>query len=347
MAAGRNPRISVQIVGYLIDWLNEQGHDTRALLGEVEIAPAWLRDSSQMVPLASYVRLIELAAERTHLPHLGLRLGRFGDVGSLGALGYLFIGAPSLLAAFEDFTARLHALQEGTHNRLSILGREVAIEYRITDDRIAYRRQDAEYSISAMDNLVRLYTDGALRPKEVYFEHAREGSYETYRRHFGCDVFFGQPMNTIVYDREAFNVRSVARNRLLNPIIASHLDSLIERYGARGFVDEITPMIEQGLADPRFSQRQVADRMGISVSTLARRLRREDKSFRALVLSRRLQIARRLLLADDRPIAEIALAVGYSENASFSRAFRQHFGISPERFRRDTRAHFGAPPRGE
>ena len=44
-------------------------------------------------------------------------------------------------------------------------------------------------------------------------------------------------------------------------------------------------------------------------------------------------IAARLLRQGRRDIADIALAVGYSESASFIRAFARHFGTTPLRYR--------------
>ena len=44
-----------------------------------------------------------------------------------------------------------------------------------------------------------------------------------------------------------------------------------------------------------------------------------------------------MLLETVLPIKELALKHGYREVSHFNRAFSRHFGISPERFRRDNR----------
>jgi AraC-like DNA-binding protein len=52
-----------------------------------------------------------------------------------------------------------------------------------------------------------------------------------------------------------------------------------------------------------------------------------------VLTNKRMAIAKRLLNHTEMPIAEIALSVGYAENASFSRAFKAWSGQTPETFR--------------
>jgi len=58
----------------------------------------------------------------------------------------------------------------------------------------------------------------------------------------------------------------------------------------------------------------------------------------AYVARVRMHRASRLLRETDRTLADIAAAVGYDSESSFSRAFRNQFGVSPGAFRREARA---------
>ena len=51
------------------------------------------------------------------------------------------------------------------------------------------------------------------------------------------------------------------------------------------------------------------------------------------ITDRRLQGAHRLLLATDLPVSSIGYRCGYSNNASFTRAFSRRFGMAPTRLR--------------
>jgi AraC family transcriptional regulator len=54
---------------------------------------------------------------------------------------------------------------------------------------------------------------------------------------------------------------------------------------------------------------------------------------------RRLRIDRasEQLVTGDLPLAEIALAAGFADQSHFSNVFRRRTGMSPSRFRRETR----------
>ncbi|MFM2288527.1 MAG: hypothetical protein RL684_1670 [Pseudomonadota bacterium] len=332
------PCIALQLVEPLLELLAARGINAHSLLRAAGAARPSSRDPATMMPLADYVELFERAALATGDAHLGLHLGLFDEPGNLGALGYLFMSGASLLDAFEGFTSHLSALQQDTTNRLQIDGDAVTFQYHINDDRISCRRQDSEYSLSAMQNLARLYSDARIRPRLVCFEHRQSGRYGVYRDLFGCEIYFGQPINALVYDRKGFSVRNSRRSRLLNPIIASHLDTLVVRNaGSRPWRERVTELIELHLADGACSQAGIARELGISVSTLIRRLHGEGTRFRELLTERRLQNAERLLAQDEAPVATVALAVGYSENASFTRAFRRRNAQSPAQFRRARR----------
>jgi AraC family transcriptional regulator len=81
--------------------------------------------------------------------------------------------------------------------------------------------------------------------------------------------------------------------------------------------------------------RQVANSVGVHPTHLARAFR----SFLGctpgdLLRGRRLEKAAELLLSTDISIAEISLAGGYSDQAQFTKAFRQMYGTTPGSYRR-------------
>lgn len=60
----------------------------------------------------------------------------------------------------------------------------------------------------------------------------------------------------------------------------------------------------------------------------------------------RLGQASRLLRSDEKPIVEIAMECGFYDQSSFTKAFRQRFGVTPHRYRRSSfvlRTEGGAP----
>ena len=73
-------------------------------------------------------------------------------------------------------------------------------------------------------------------------------------------------------------------------------------------------------------------KIGISRRTLQHALRSEGVTFRDIVLELRMRRARQLL-ATAKPLAEVALRVGYANPSNFHRAFVSQTGVTPGRFR--------------
>ena len=61
------------------------------------------------------------------------------------------------------------------------------------------------------------------------------------------------------------------------------------------------------------------------------------KSFRAVRVEIKLQVAAKLLQQTNLSIPEIARHLGYSERYKLERSFKQHYGITPTEYRRTRR----------
>ena len=73
----------------------------------------------------------------------------------------------------------------------------------------------------------------------------------------------------------------------------------------------------------------MAKALNTSEATLRRHLAAEKTSFREVLTTVRMMRALNLLQVTQRPISEIAYAVGYESHSRFSVKFKQHFGCSP------------------
>lgn len=81
----------------------------------------------------------------------------------------------------------------------------------------------------------------------------------------------------------------------------------------------------------------VARTVGINARTLQRRLARHRRTYRQLVDEVRLEIACSLLKAQDKSIGQIAVELGYSDPAHFTRAFGRMTGVTPRGYQMGTR----------
>ena len=82
------------------------------------------------------------------------------------------------------------------------------------------------------------------------------------------------------------------------------------------------------------SLEDVASALAMSSRSLRRKLDQEGTSFRALVEEERRQLALQLLEGSDMKLDELAIHLGYTDTASFTRAVRRWTGQSPGQYRK-------------
>jgi AraC-like DNA-binding protein len=331
----QHPTISTQIVRHIRDCLELAGVASTPLLERHGIAPDKVDERDEAVSLAAYVRFFEAAAAEAGNPHFGMHAARVMSADGLGPLSFLFLSAPTLGQAFATFTEYLDAMQEATFNAFVVEAQISHFSYGILDNAIAPRRQDSEYSLGVMCNLLRQYCGGKAAPSEIHFEHERVGALSWYESYFDCPVYFDQPHNRLYLRLDLLERGSSALSTELFPIIAGHLKARMHVQNAElGIADQVRELLMAQAPDRLSGLDDTAKRLGCSRATLMRRLAAEGQRFGALVSERRIGHARQLLASGNRPIADIALACGYAEAASFTRAFTKQCGETPSRWRK-------------
>jgi AraC-like DNA-binding protein len=99
----------------------------------------------------------------------------------------------------------------------------------------------------------------------------------------------------------------------------------------------ICQTIETCLGDPTLNPRGIAEKHGLSLRYLQKLFTLSGQTFSGYVRSRRLERSHNDLaspLYAHLSITEICYRWGFNASAHFSRAFREHFGMSPRDYRR-------------
>ena len=327
--------ISTQIFLPVVEGLRVVGFRAGPILESLDVDSKLLSNVDETVALEKYISFFEAAADITNNPYFGVDAGRVINPDSLGALGFLFASAPTLKDALNGLASYLGALQEGTHMRLDTSGEHVRYEYQILDDKIAPRRQDSEYSMAATVSLISRYVGRQFKPIEVSFEHARVGSHSYYENLFDCHVFFSQGTNYVMFERGALSLGAPSISKKLYPIISGHLQQVISSKNIiTTFRDQVDALISPDLLENGVTMGKIASKLNISESTLARRLRAENSSFNDILNAKKMAVAKRLLAHSGNSINQVAMRVGYAENASFTRAFKALTGTTPDKYRK-------------
>jgi AraC-like DNA-binding protein len=110
-------------------------------------------------------------------------------------------------------------------------------------------------------------------------------------------------------------------------------NELVRKAVAGGKVSDWVRMVLRESGDGMPSLVELAHTLNLSSRTLDRYLVREGAGFRPLLQEARLARAQTLLDAGELGVTEIALDLGYTDAANFTRAFRRATGMSPSAYR--------------
>lgn len=122
--------------------------------------------------------------------------------------------------------------------------------------------------------------------------------------------------------------------------------------GARAMLlERVFQTIEMHLSNPELNIQQVASEHGISVRYLQKLFESVGESFGHYIKARRLERCRMDLLSPlhaQKSISEILFQWGFNDSSSFSRAFREQYGVSPREYRKSLPSDYNeiVPQRG-
>lgn len=194
-----------------------------------------------------------------------------------------------------------------------------------------------EEDFASIVAVTRVLVGDTFRPLRVEFAFECEAPTPLYARHFRCPVRFGAVANRLTFDAHWLGTRLPGFDRIGSFQLRAQLEDLVALPGGRHDLVETLAAVAQRDGE-RLPQRDLAHRINISERTLRRRLVQLDTSFRIVSDEARYAKAKELLAKPDATVADVAIAVGYSDARAFRRAFKRWSGQAPADFRKDRSA---------
>lgn len=293
------------------------------------------RDAEGRVSSLQHLDLLQhVRVRRPDQPALAAAYAAAIRPDDLGALGLAMKTAPtlrdSLLRVVRFFrlvaTNAQYSLQEdGTQGRF-------VIEALGADHPALCLRNEIALAGFAT-NIARL-AQGRIALTEARLRHAPCGAQADYDALFGCPVRFGAGEDSLVMPSALLDLDNRLGDASVSDFLTAHLeDQLAARPADSPLKTALLRRLTEALSDGMPAAAVIAREMGMSERTLFRRLAAEGLTFRDVVREAQTRLAQELLTRSDRPIAEIAFLTGFSEQSTFSRAFKRWVGEAPARYR--------------
>ena len=194
-------------------------------------------------------------------------------------------------------------------------------------------RQGRDFVLLSMLRFLRWIAGRELRPLAVEFAHVTPANPQAYADAFGSALRFGAPAYALLLSDDDLNAPLVTSNPLLAELHDRYVQERMRSLREDELVAQLRRLLVQALPDGEPSRTRMARQLGIGERTLQRRLGALDLSFQGLLDQVRQQLAETYLADGRLKLAEVALLLGFADQAAFTHAFSRWTGMPPARWR--------------
>lgn len=338
--------ISITFVHSMLQGVRARGLAVDGFLDDAGIAPALLEQANSRVTVDQLVALFESLVERLDDDGLGLQ-SRPLKRGSFALIARSALSAPTLEVAMRRMARTYRLLQDDVFVDLEREGSLAGFVLRFTNPAASWPNFLHELLLRVFWRLLAWLAGGKLPITRFDFAFECPAYVESYSRVFPAPLVFGKAQSAFWFDasylrrrvrqdeQSLFQFLSKAQANILLP--PSKLDTVSA--SVRGHLQQTQAHWPDMTA--------TADALHMSSATLQRRLATEGTSFQALKDALRRDMAIVRLNTSTVPLATLACELGFSDSASFQRAFKGWTGSAPGAYRRletDAGSDHSPPP---
>lgn len=334
-------RVPSRYFQILRDALRQGGTDTVRLLNMAGIAEEPFNARDGTLSALEVDAFIAAACRLTGRHDLGFELGRRIKVNSHDLLGYGMLSCSNVDQFLGMASRHYHLMTETwsmSYRRWSSGGEAVYTP------RVAMPPESVRFYLEVLavthQNQVQMIVGRDIPAYDIYLSMPPP---EHVQRYFAL-----VPARFHFHEGAMPGVRVVMPAQLLDislalsdPDVVRQIEERCNAMGQKpprgdvGWVDYVTMVLRESRGE-QVTLDDLARRVNVSARTIDRHLKKEGLGFRELSDKVRFERACELLAKEAASITDVALQLGFSDTANFSRAFRRVIGVSPSEHQRRT-----------
>lgn len=305
------------------------------LFRSVNVDPQAPVDPKQMVADTQFFDLLErIVDDYPRARAVPVLMGAAMRCDDYGAFGLAFKSAPDLAGSYRRVERYGKVVTSIANFRLVDEQNAAALEVIPGDSPRLGLTMTKELAVAAATSISREVSKRPFGPLRVEFMHGAPSDNEHQEIHFQCPIIYGAKRDALIVDRAAL----IAPNQLGDGSIAAFFDTHLDREledvpTPLGLANDVLGAIREVLSEGVPTLAQTAMRLGMSSRTLQRRLSTDNQAYQDLVVEARQSLAQSLLTNTDYALAEVAFLTGFSDQSTFTRAFKRWSGTTPAGYR--------------
>jgi AraC-like DNA-binding protein len=317
----------------------ELGGDTEYLLSRCNIDINQIESEEYLFPYRSFSELLELSAAELKCPDFGLRLAKRQDHNILGPVAFIVMSAETVGQAIETVSRYLHHFTPAIHLFIEDLFGVSLACLEIRDKEGDQFPQATEHMVAACYNIIELMMGDDPVAETVWFRHSVISPPEVYEKHFRVPVKFNKGFSGAVLVDGALKKKIPSSNNELYKLVVEYFrfrsdeqPSLSHQSEQEEFGCVVRGIIKKLMPTGSLCRKVVAEQLNMHERSLHRKLKPLGYTYESLLDEIRRKEVELLMRNSDMPMSQVAGLLGYSEQSSFNRAFKQWFGVTPSQY---------------
>jgi AraC-like DNA-binding protein len=302
------------------------GHSPEIVFAAAGVDLELYRHPENRIAAEKLGKLFMGAAELTHRADIGLLVASGFKPGALGLVGEVAAEGPDVNTALKNLVRLLPHNTLAGYPVLSVSDTTAALKFELRVSDFPGAEFILEGAIGIGFRFLQWLCGERWKPEEVHLSRRKPKEARPFQEFFGAPIRFSATEDALVFSAEWLAHR-VAREQ--DRLSAGRLD-----IADASFTELVRRQVTMDLGFGPLNAEQLARRLGVSRRQLFRHLQDEGTTCQAIVDDVKFARARHLLAAGDAPIAEIAIAMGFPDQSSFTRAFSRWSGMAPLKWRK-------------
>ena len=329
---------SVPAVQQYLDSAESKGVVCANALRVAEIEDSLLADSNKRVPGAALQKLLAAIIPLTADECFGLHTSAFIQPKSYGVLGYIAMNCATVGEALAKIPVYEKIVGDMGVTSTQTTADGIWVRWHCNFDEPLVRRHVIDNVLGSWTQYTRWMTgEFEKSPELVHIEHAAPedtGLIDEYQRVFGCPVEFKQSHSGLLVNQDYLDHPIRQADLHLLQTLEDHATQILNEIDKdQPLRYRVSNLLRLMLKNELPRKEMIAEKLGMSIRTLQRRLSEEGSGYQEILDELRLELAQNYLRNSRLSMEEISELLGFTEPRSFQRSFKKWLGITPGVFR--------------
>ena len=306
-----NGKVRIGLINHILDNCNFFNLTNEELIKNIGLNENLLLDPNAFISFKYLEKIILFICSKSSDPLIVLKFIEKNNSIANGVLGYLIEISSSLSEAIETFEKYWEL--NGKVGKVILSEREgdVLLEWVCLQGSPNFVKYATEYKVAWWVSIVNLVkSNGQDILKSIHFKHNiyKDEEIAFYENFFKCPVYFNQSKSAIILSKDALKLPFKTANPRLYENVENYAKIIIrESNTSNEFSNSVRSILyTQVYQRGNISREYIAEKLGISVRTLSRKLLEENSKYTSILEEVRIDLSKNYLENSNLKVTEIS-----------------------------------------